>query len=330
MRNTDRFESNSEITHKSHHNDNPAQLKPRRKRRAISTLVLLIMIGFLIGSVAGYSFGIRTYNLTSSPQTSPEVLLEQVNPPKGYVLQARYGNIGPQLVSSGAIDYDKFVELYDGSGQPLRPEQIEVLSQENNAPIVITRENAAFLLNLFWAFGLVNENPILTEEGMMMGQGTDAVVNFASTGGWTLGSLTIDEIYAGAQFVHLSDDQQRLLESVSSQVFRPCCNNPAFFPDCNHGMAMLGMFELMISQGATEDELFEAAKYVNAFWFLPHNFELAMFLDVKENVKFSQADPQVVVGRNLSSASGFQKVHQWVLENVNPQQVPGSESNCNV
>lgn len=329
MGNISRSKNNSEVKHNLQNKDNPAQPALRRERKVIYRRALLILIGFMVGSVAGYLFGIRTHSQTSNPRTSLEVLLEQVNPPEGYVLPARYGNIGPQLVNFGAINDDKFVDLYQSSGQPLTSEQIDLLSQERNSPIIITRENAAFLLNLFWALGLANENPILTE-GMMMRQGLGSVVKFASTGGWTLGTLPVDEIYAGIQIVHLTDDQQRLLENVSAQVFRPCCNNPVSFPDCNHGMAMLGMLELMISQGATEDELFEAAKYVNAFWFLPQNFELAAYLEVKENVNFSQAAPQMVVDKSLSSASGFQKVHQWMLENTNPQQVPGSESNCGV
>jgi hypothetical protein len=62
---------------------------------------------------------------------------------------------------------------------------------------------------------------------------------------------------------------------VASKVYRPCCGNPTSFPDCNHGMALLGLLELMASQGATVDQMFTAAKQVNAFWLPDQTRELA-------------------------------------------------------
>jgi hypothetical protein len=48
--------------------------------------------------------------------------------------------------------------------------------------------------------------------------------------------------------------QQKRLEEVTIGVFRPCCDNPHAFPDCNHGMAMLGLLELM-ARDASVDEM---------------------------------------------------------------------------
>lgn len=44
------------------------------------------------------------------------------------------------------------------------------------------------------------------------------------------------------------------VEEVAAAVYRPCCNNHTPFPGCNHGMAMLGLLELMAPQRASADE----------------------------------------------------------------------------
>src|SRR5512136_2172416 len=100
---------------------------------------------------------------------------------------------------------------------------------------------------------------------------------FASTGGWTLGTKSPEALYASTTMIVLTPEQQARLEEVAARVYRPCCNNPTHFPDCNHGMAMLGLLELMAGQGATTDEMYTAAKYVNAFWFPQQTLELATY-----------------------------------------------------
>ncbi len=40
-------------------------------------------------------------------------LADEINPPDGYQLPAKFGNIGPGLVTAGVIDYDAFVSLYE-------------------------------------------------------------------------------------------------------------------------------------------------------------------------------------------------------------------------
>ena len=69
------------------------------------------------------------------------------------------------------------------------------------------------------------------------------------------------------EFIILTQEQQRLVDKISRKVFRPCCGNSAHFPDCNHGMAMLALLELMTSQGVQERELYSTANIVNSFWF---------------------------------------------------------------
>lgn len=120
------------------------------------------------------------------------------------------------------------------------------------------------MLNMFWAFGLANKNRIL-EIGPM----SENTENFASTGGWTLAAGDTMEHYSHHELITLSPEQQDLVENTSKNIFRPCCKNPTYFPDCNHGMAMLGILELLASQGKTEKELYATADAVNKIWFPP-------------------------------------------------------------
>ena len=256
-------------------------------------------------------------------------LSQQVNPPEGYTLQATFGDAGPQLLTAGAIDRDAFVQIYAGANRPLTEEQLAILEQGSQAQIVLNKQNAYFLLNFFWALGLVNQNTILTE-GPMVQNGADQIGRFASTGGWTVGTKPATELYASAPIVTLTAEQQQRLEEVASEVYRPCCNNPTHFPDCNHGMAMLGLLELMASQDASTKDMFAAAKYANAFWYPTQSIELAQFFKSTQNSDFAYVDSKELVSQNYSSASGFKAVHEWLTSNGLLLQTPGSGSSCGV
>lgn len=263
---------------------------------------------------------------TPSPEPLPTNLL---NLPDSYALPVSYKDIGPQLLAAGTIDYDRFAQVYREAGQPLTQEQQNILRKGSDVPIVINHENAYFLLNYFWALGLTNQNIVLTE-GPMVQNGNGDIERFASTGGWTLATKSIKDIYASTPIISLTSEQQARLEEVAYGVYRPCCNNPTAFPDCNHGMAMLGLLELMASQDASVDEMFEAAKYVNAFWFPQQTTEIALVFKHAKGQDFVKTDPREFVGPNFSSAGGFQAVHQWLNENNLLEQVPNSGNSCGV
>ena len=256
-------------------------------------------------------------------------LMHQINPPDGYKIPAVYGDIGPQMVATGAIDLAKFSNLYKQQNKPLTDDQMTILTKGTNANIVINPENAYFLLNFFWALGLTNQNAILTE-GQMVSEGIDKVGEFASTGGWTIGSKSPTDLYASAKIMELTDEQQARLLEVASGVYRPCCNNPTHFPDCNHGMAMLGLLELMASQNASSDEMFETAKYVTAFWYPQQMLELATAFKAADNVDFAKVDAKTIVSSQFASISGFQAVHQWLSQNGLLEQAPSSGGSCGV
>lgn len=235
----------------------------------------------------------------------------------------------PHLVTAGAIDADRFVRLYADSGRPLSPTQKRILSTGSDKPIVIDFQNARFLLNFFWAVGLVNQNPILTE-GPLVQYSDGDIGRFASTGGWTLGDHPAAELYASAQLITLTPGQQARLEEVAANVYRPCCNNHTAFADCNHGMAMLGLLELLASQGASIKEMFAAAKAVNGFWFPQQALETAVFFKVAMNLDDVEVDPRMATGPEVFSGRGFQQVHQWLADQGLLEQAPAGGDSCGI
>lgn len=254
---------------------------------------------------------------------------EVISLPEQYELPVRWGDLGPQLIAAGAIDAERFVQLYADSGQALSAEQERVLREGSDEPIVINFENARFVLNFFWALGLVNENVLLTEGPMVEHSGGN-IGGYASTGGWSLGSRPATALYASQALVALTVEQQARLEDVANNVYRPCCDNHTGFPDCNHGMAMLGILELLASQDASTDEMFAAAKAINGFWFPQQSLHAAAFFKATMNLDYADTDPRMATGPDVFSGSGSQRVHQWLAENDLLPAPEGGSNSCGV
>lgn len=262
-------------------------------------------------------------------QTQSAGIFAQINPPEGYEIKMKYNDIGPQMLEMGVIDLDKFKETYAKSGQPLTSEQLDILTKGSNKKIKITPDNSYFLLNFFWAFGLANKTKIL-EEGDMVKYGEGQVGNFASTGGWTLAKGDSMQYYSNRTIVSLTKEQEDLVNKVASGVYRPCCGNSTAFPDCNHGMALLGVFELMAAQGATESEMFQAAKYINSFWFPGTAFDTALYFKNKDGKEFKDIDPKVYLSRDIFSAFGAQTVKKWLIDKEIQEKPPAQGGGCGV
>ncbi|OHA92075.1 MAG: hypothetical protein A3J09_01090 [Candidatus Zambryskibacteria bacterium RIFCSPLOWO2_02_FULL_51_21] len=169
---------------------------------------------------------------------------------EGLTLPVTWGDLGRQMVANGTID----------------PEKLQYAYEFDNKELEITRENAGRLLNVLWALGLSSKNEIL-EQGEMTDPRFGGVENFASTAGWTAARGSAMSHYSMHRYFELDSEQQNRVDRVSRDIYRPCCSNSAHFPDCNHGMAMLGLLELLASQGAGEEEMRNAALAVNSYWF---------------------------------------------------------------
>lgn len=247
----------------------------------------------------------------------------KVLPQEGIEVPAKWGGIGDKMLKAGVIDAGKFEDLYKNRGG-IDTYTKELLYSGENGNLKITPDNAGVILNLLWALGLGNKNDVL-EKGPMIEGGRESAGNFASTGGWTLAKGDAMEHFSKHSFFVLNKDQQVLVERVSNNIYRPCCGNSTYFPDCNHGMAMLGLLELMASQGAGEEEMYKTALQVNAYWFPDTYLTVAVYL-AQKGIIWEEADPKMVLGKEFSSASGYRNI----AEQVAPTERNGKGGSCGV
>ncbi|MEK7088688.1 MAG: hypothetical protein AAB913_00990 [Patescibacteria group bacterium] len=250
-------------------------------------------------------------NITINQNRTPmSELEEKVLPSDGIVLPVVWGNLGTKLISTGVIDEKKFKAIYESRGQ-FTDEYKKLLLSQNNGKLKITKDNAPYILNLFWALGLANKNSIL-ETGEMTNPAYGGAQNFASTGGWTLSKGDVMDHYSRHKLLDLTLEQQVLVEKISKGIYRPCCGNSTHFPDCNHGMAMLGLLELMASQGLSEQEMWKTALAVNSYWFPDTYLTIATYMKNK-GVDWKDVNPQEMLGIDYSSAQGYQNIASQVV-----------------
>lgn len=252
-------------------------------------------------------------NINLQPGESTEFVVDasslqsEVIPADGVVLPITWGDLGQQMISDGVVDEAKFRALFP---EGFKNAEEQIFSGNWDEPIVMTQENSRFILDVLWAFGLANKNPIL-ETGEMMDEEYGGAGNFASTGGWSLAQGAAMDHYSMHSYVSLNEEEQSLVDRVSRGIFRPCCGNSTHFPDCNHGMAMLGLLELMAANGATEEEMYKVALDVNAIWFPQTYVDLATYFK-EQGTEWKDIDPQLVLGAEYSSAQGYQATRQQI------------------
>lgn len=281
----------------------------RRLRRLIRTSLqvsvyaaLAIIFGFLGGWL-----GPSVFQDDSPSASSPDKLVATLLPEGGVTLDVRWGDLPRQLVEEGVIDLEKFKSAAQKAGSPLTADQLVVLSEDSDDPITFDAGNAYFLLDVLWALGLANKNAVLTE-GPMAQRGWDQAGGLASTGGWTLGAKAGPEYLAALELISLTPQQQAIVDEVAYNAYRPCCGNMTAFPDCNHGMAALALTELMASQGANADEIFQALKEVSPFWFPTQYHHLALYFELRDQ-EWKDVDPRMVMGNEYSSGGGWKQVN---------------------
>lgn len=263
-------------------------------------------------------------------KNSSIALEESVAPAGGVELPATWGDLGKKMLASGVIDQAKFEAVYATRGG-MSPDIKAMLTDSGNGKIRITRENSGSILNLLWALGLGNKNDIL-DKGEMMDPRYKGPGQFASTGGWTLAQGGPMDHYSMHRFLTLDAAAQEKVDRVTKNIYRPCCGNSTHFPDCNHGMAMLGLMELMASQGASEADMYRTALQVNAYWFPEQYLTIAKVL-ASQGVAWDKADPRQILGADYSSGAGFQQVAQTASQLAKPEgdnARPASGGGCSV
>ncbi len=292
-----------------------------KKDSPYATPIAIVIVGAMLSLAV-------LYGLRNPPKGTPlqkadtqvSALEEAVLPSKGVVLPVSWGNLGVQLVDSGAIDADKFKAIYEQRGA-FTDEYKNLLLGNNNGQIKITRENSGYYLNLFWALGLANKNLIL-DTGEMMDPRYGGAGNFASTGGWTIAKGKPMDHYSKHAFITLTPERQALVDKVSRGIYRPCCGNSVHFPDCNHGMAMLGLLELMASQGASEQDMWKTALLVNSYWFPDTYLTIATYMKEK-GTEWKNVNPEEMLSANYSSAQGYARIASQVIKPASSQSAGG-------
>ncbi len=271
--------------------------------------VSMIISALILGGTWIYT---NQSKLVATPTADAKTVAElskAVLPVKGVTLPVKWGDLGKQLVDNGVIDQQKFEALYAQRGG-LDESDKQLLSGTDNGNLMITQENSGVLLNLLWALGLGNKNEIL-EKGPMMDKKYGGADKFASTGGWTLAVGKTMNHYSRHSMIQLTPEQQALVNRVRQNIYRPCCGNSTYFPDCNHGMAMLGLLELMASQGVSEKDMYAAALAVNSYWFPDTYVTIAQYMKLK-GIPWNKVDPQAILGPEYSSGSGYNNIKNQV------------------
>ncbi len=226
---------------------------------------------------------------------------EEVLPKEGFQTQIILGDVIPKMVKVGVIDPAKIEDLYknDKSTQ----QQIkQLLSQSSNAPLTINSSNTLWLLNLLWPLGLANKMKV-NEQSQVAGADVN---NFASTGGWTLGKADSGGGYFNKyQILPLTSQQEQRVKTIADTIHRPCCNNSAFFQDCNHGSAMLGLVELGVKEGLSDEEIYKTALAFNSFWFPQNYMETALYFEKVKGQDWEEIDSKLILSKQYSSISGW-------------------------
>ncbi len=256
-----------------------------------------------------------------------------VLPPQGVQLPIQWGNLGQRMLRDGVIDEQSF----RSSIGVLNAADEKLLTGTWQGPVTMTDQNSRLLLDLFWAFGLANKNDIL-EKGEMTDPKYGGAGGFASTGGWSLAqgnamyhysahsyvmlTHSADSSSSGSSVSAMDQDQQILVDRVSRSIFRPCCGNSTHFPDCNHGMAMLGLLELLAANHAGEQQMYQIALSVNAYWFGPNYLDLATYFQ-EQGTSWENVDPKQLLSAQYSSAQGYQQTRKKI-HSLPPSQQGGN------
>ncbi|MFV1998576.1 MAG: hypothetical protein ACC641_11265 [Acidiferrobacterales bacterium] len=310
---------------------NSDQPSNSRRRFLLSSSVALGVgvLGGGAGSLLWASNSPKFLTYVKDKQSSAfEQLSGEVLPAKGVDLEVSFGDSIQRLVEAGVIVPRKFHALYSKRGG--LPEWVEALfTQPSSEQITMSMQTAPYLLNLMWPLGIATKTQF-NEKSQLNGPRGG---NFASTGGWTLGEARNGGDYFNTvSSITLTDTQEAAVLEAAENSFRPCCNNSTFFQDCNHGSALLGLYELAASQGAGVDELYAIGSIANSFWYPGKYIEMAYYFQQLENKPWDQVAAKTILDKKYSSISGWQKnVHQPMVEaGLLPGSQPKGGSGCAV
>lgn len=286
--------------------------------KKIMAIFLYVLIGFYIGVVGDKLSDGQLYNLIlfKRERTLAQIQEEAV-PQKGYRLNIAWKDLGQRMIKDGVIDEAKFAKVILGTDT--LPREYKKYLDGSKQKIDLTKENSHFWLDVLWGLGLANKNKLL-ESGEMQ-QGGDPS-QFASIGGYTLGKEDPMTYYSKFSYLPLNNKQQRRVEEIAKGIYRPCCGNSTAFPDCNHGMAMLGLVELLVYQNYSIDNIYKSALAFNSMWFPQTYWDIAYHFEKNEK-DYSKVPPQQILSKIFSSAMGYAVIQREASQ----VEWPGTQKN---
>lgn len=281
---------------------------------AISRRRLLAMLSAYIGGysaakAAPITAAVRPFELhrAAKPVTG---IIEEVIPAAGIPTGVAFEDSIQKLIAAGVIDPDKF-----RGGTNKLPAWVErLLRDPSDEPIVFNKDTAPYLVDLLWPIGLANRAAFNERSPV----NTLSIPTFASTGGWTAGREPNGYVYFNkVDVVRLTDEQQRMVETVARTAYRPCCNNSTLFQDCNHGSALLGLFELAASQGATSRFLYRLGVTANSYWFPDQYVSTGLYFSHFYRRAWRDVDLKRVLSATFSSSAGWARNVDYPLRRAN-------------
>lgn len=323
---------------------------------SIALLGLIVAVGLIfalahigIGHTLANNITNAHHNTTNVTKTltsntiNQTILAVQVIPPAGYTLTFKWGDSVHKLVEDGALNISNLSIILNNSKQPLTPVESEILNGTYEGYIQFNSTNTEFVQLVLWGLGINNNNTIINKGPIINASipyaeqiNSNASLNqkvtpryvassyFASTGGYgQLGKLQLGEL----NIISLNPQQQTLMYDVATHSYRPCCDNPTAFPDCNHGAAALGLVELLASQGANQSQMFGAVRYFYQYQFPQQYAEIAAYFD-SHGENYSQVNSSEVMNYSFSSYSGYASVNQYLIKNGILAQPSGAGASC--
>lgn len=265
--------------------------------------------GFLLGvylpKVIGQIKSSQAETKTKTDEAKFQKIQDAVLPQSGFTLPLSWGDLGSKLVAAGVIDEKKFNEAISATD-----EQKKILAGGMDTPVTINSQNSQFVVDLLWAIGLAQKS-IVYDQGPLGTQYKGQEGSFASTGGWTLAKGDAVNYLNKFDLIPLTPDQQKRVGDIAKNVYRPCCDNPTWFPDCNHGMAALGAIEMMVSKGLSDEEIYRNVLKLNSFWFPDNYLTVAIYFD-KQGTSWDKIDAKKVLGKDFSSSTGASRLQSIV------------------
>lgn len=275
------------------------------KSGRMSTEALLTVRKLGYTNVRHLAGGMDAWQKTGGKLLNLSLVEKEVLPDGGVELPVSWSDIGPRLIALGVIDEAKFKQAVK-----LTPEQEEILIKGSDKKIVIDATNGQFIVDMLWALGLAQKS-IVYEEGPMGKEYKDKAGNFASTGGWSLARGPATNYLNRFDLISLTPEQQKKVGEIAQNVYRPCCGNSTWFPDCNHGMAALAAIELMVAAGINENTIYRNVLALNSYWFSDTYVTIAT-LFARGGTAWKDVDAKTVLGKDYSSAQGAQAIAKKV------------------